>query len=693
MTSSNNNNDNWEDQFHKDIESIREGTRLYLSNDFQAAENLFREGMEHGTVKNDNDDTTNTPKEEDGTKIDLRGAFAVQFAIVGLLRGVASMEDDQLDECLSRLWKADELASNDTAWVGRKVCRGICYLMAGIVECLRKQPLQGVVHMARSWIWLRSLKTEALEYDGIGKEIVRSAALLALGAFALILSLLPDKMIKAASWTTGFDVKRSVGLDMLVTCQKEGGVYAPIAALGWIAFTVDTKAFIGEMQTEQELEKCEELFKWAEPQYQQSLFFSILEADLYASQRKLPKALGVLERSMKLKCLEELRALKAMLYYKKAIYNLAALEFEEAAKAYEASQQIYKAAGRRSLGPSMAMKAAQCYFIAGGSSSKESVERMLEEVATYEAMEKSNWPSSDRQSFREYKEYEELFGMNAAANKDESDDLLQKKKASWCLLKVSIGMVIMMRCTLWMSPDQASQFEKMLDEGGYESNPDDEALKNMCLAKMHSHQNAIEPGLSRCEAGLSLSSQVGESSHKFGTVAMLHYLVGHFNHLKGKIRLAEASLSNITEQHVTKDVVLHHYLSFKTSQLKGRIKRTIEEEYEDLNVSAGKKAVIYIEMQDSSDITVEWDWFLADRDIDFDVRFKPKSGNYESEVVPVVRKSYENGHVEGSFRLEGGKAGDVLQLTFSNAYSYLRGKVVTYKVKFPTTATKRVELN
>eukprot|EP00957_Ditylum_brightwellii_P202103 15328607-Ditylum_brightwellii.AAC.1 len=173
------NGEEWEEQFHKDIESICEGTRLYLSNDFKAAEELFREGMARGTVKDESeeaaterDGTEEIEEDNDSSKgIDLRGAFALQYAIIGLLRGVASMEDGQLDECLARLWKADELAAQDTAWVGRKVCRGICYLVAGIVECLRKQPVKGVVYMAKSWIWLRTMKTEALEYDGIGKEI------------------------------------------------------------------------------------------------------------------------------------------------------------------------------------------------------------------------------------------------------------------------------------------------------------------------------------------------------------------------------------------------------------------------------------------------------------------------------------------------------------------------------------------
>ena len=81
---------------------MREGTRLYLTNDFRSAETLFHRGMHSdlptsvaGTTMaegiDDGSDDAGEREELEGS-IDLRGAFALQYAIVGLLRGVASME-------------------------------------------------------------------------------------------------------------------------------------------------------------------------------------------------------------------------------------------------------------------------------------------------------------------------------------------------------------------------------------------------------------------------------------------------------------------------------------------------------------------------------------------------------------------------------------------------------------------------
>ena len=345
--------------WEEDVAAMREGTRLYLSNEFSKAEELFQRGMVgrgESAMAVKSSKANEEPAEEDSAPADCdrielrdtRGAFALQYAIVGLMRGVASLAADQLDECQRRLWEADALAALDTSWVGRKVVRGMCTLVAGLVQCLQREPVRGVWNIVRSWQWLRHLKTEALEYNGIGHEIVRSSALMSLGAFALILSLLPQHLIRAASWSTGFEIDRAAGLEMLRTCQREGGIYAPVAALGWLAFHVDTKTFLGEaqvtptptlalalpltltltqtltlpwrgaesrralgvrrdptrahmhacilsahacmhacIQSPEELSESAELLEWAAGHFHDSIFFAILQADLHACRQQV----------------------------------------------------------------------------------------------------------------------------------------------------------------------------------------------------------------------------------------------------------------------------------------------------------------------------------------------------------------------------------------------------------------------
>jgi len=688
-------------RFHERIESMREGTRLYLSNDFRAAEDLFKNGMaadddvDDGESAGGEADAPSPESSPDDSGIDLRGAFALQYAIVGLLRGVASMEDDQLDDCLARLWEADRLASLDAPWVGRKVVRGVCHLTAGVVECLRKTPVRGAFHVAGSWRWLRHLKSEALEYDGLGREVVRSAALLGLGAFALILSLLPDGLVgSAASYLTGFEVEREAGLRMLRTCQEEGEVLGPIGALAWVAFQVDTKAFLGEDAGEDELAECERMLDWASARFDDSLFFGILRADLLATQRRLIEALAVLDHLMALPVLEELRALKAMLMYKKAIYHLAALQWDEAGEAFETSQAIYKAAGRRSLGPAMAVSAAHCYCIARKGGAEDDVKRMMDEVAVYKEMDKSNWVRSDRQAFKIYDEYVD----RTTDGKEDPDDL-----RSWSLLHLATGMALVMRCTLWMSPHKATQFVALLDGAGYESIPDEMARAAVCVAQVHAHQGNVDAGLARCTTGLDLVPALGRASMEFGTVPMLHYLAGHLHCVAGSAHEAEACLRRSVDATTT-DMVLHNYLSFKTSQLRRRVRDLIEEAYVRVDVPAGRKVRLSIGLSrhssegsgsggadDAEDepIGVSWDWCLDERDIDFGARFVPSVKSSRPPIEVVSNGRHDAGSpVRGSFCLPAGCEGGTLELTFSNVYSYLRGKVVTYKLVLPPNVSE-----
>ena len=91
-------------------------------------------------------------------KRDLRGAFALNYAIVSVLRGIASLSDDQLAECEKRLWEAKALAEKDTNWIGRRVVVGVTMLSAGIVQVLQQKFMRGVWHILRSFQYIKSLK-------------------------------------------------------------------------------------------------------------------------------------------------------------------------------------------------------------------------------------------------------------------------------------------------------------------------------------------------------------------------------------------------------------------------------------------------------------------------------------------------------------------------------------------------------
>mmetsp|Transcript_30229 Transcript_30229/g.55693 ORF Transcript_30229/g.55693 Transcript_30229/m.55693 type:complete len:271 (-) Transcript_30229:326-1138(-) len=262
-----------------------------------------------------------------------------------------------------------------------------------------------------------------------------------------------------------------------------------------------------------------------------------------------------------------------------------------------------------------------------------------------------------------------------------------------------------MRCTLWMDSDTANEFIAMLDRSGYDENPDDAALAAVCISQTYTHQGSIDAGLARCSRVLQdLPSLLGESSQKFGTLPMLYYLQAHLQCAGGMLLRAEAS-NQMSVGTTGSDMDLSQYLSFKTSQLRRIVKKRTEETYVRLALPAGKMAVISIDISGKHDLsvgdanttasTLHWDWKLEARDVDFHVSFLPNSQTQvrgeEIEVVPKTRHTAAIGPVDGVFRVpdncgDSSNGGGLLELCFSNKHSYLRGKVVTYKLSLPPNA-------
>eukprot|EP00439_Symbiodinium_sp_Y106_P044655 s5849_g5.t1 len=148
---------------------------------------------------------------------------------------------------------------------------------------------EDVWHVLRSWLWLRNLEVEALNYEGHERCCVRSTALLALGVFNLFVSMLPPTAMKAAGWATGFAGGRDVALAQLQSCWEEGGIQAPFAGLVLIGFFVDVSSFLGELRVERNKRHTTacSILDWAKTNYPSAFFFKGLESGYLAANQDL----------------------------------------------------------------------------------------------------------------------------------------------------------------------------------------------------------------------------------------------------------------------------------------------------------------------------------------------------------------------------------------------------------------------
>ena len=102
------------------------------------------------------------------------------------------------------------------------------------------------------------------------------------------------------------------------------------------------------------------------------------------ARRDLDSSIAVIDRTSSLPCLVELKALRAALSYKRALYHLAGAKFAEAAEAFTQAMQIYESVGRRSTVPSMAAHAALSRLAIG---EREAADALFGVVKRYEEME------------------------------------------------------------------------------------------------------------------------------------------------------------------------------------------------------------------------------------------------------------------------------------------------------------------
>jgi hypothetical protein len=161
------------------------------------------------------------------------------------------------------MWEADRLASDGDKWIGQDICRGICTALGGLIQLMQHSFLKGSWNLIRSWMWVRRLTgKEAQEFEGKEREVVRSASIFTVGIFNLIISLLPAKIMKTASWVSGFGGDRKEALIHLSTCYKEQGMLSPWAALVILAYQVDAKTFLGEGHSADDFKACNAIMEW-----------------------------------------------------------------------------------------------------------------------------------------------------------------------------------------------------------------------------------------------------------------------------------------------------------------------------------------------------------------------------------------------------------------------------------------------
>jgi len=108
--------------------------------------------------------------------------------------------------------------------------------------------------------------------------------------------------------------------------------------------------------------------------------------------------------------------------------------------------------------------------------------------------------------------------------------------------------------------------------------------------------------------------------------------------------------------------------------------------YEQIYLGPGYRATLTVRLAQGA---AQWDWALETRDVDFSATFTPDDGGSAPSPTPIAQETRylaSEGPVEGRFALPPGSAGGTLRLCWSNYFSFVRGKTLSYRLELPPDA-------
>lgn len=667
-------------RWERDVQAIGESIGLMLSNELAQAEQRLQKATEEVAQRQINFAAGDH---------DMRGAFAFVSALMSLVNGLASLELNQLEIVLSRVWAADELLALDGDWPGRTVLRGLCMLVAGIVEIMQGGVTRGIWHVLRSWLWLRTLETEALEFQGHERSCVRSTALLALGVFNLFTSMLPPAAMQAAGWLTGFTGGREVALSQLKSCWEEDGIQAPFAALALVGFAVDVSSFLGEIRTERAVRyvQARQILDWAAERYPGAFFFQGLESGYRAATQDLPGAIATLDGVR-----SSVAALPAFLFLvnvRTATLQAANFDWAAAGHFYKQAVEVHQSVSRRALCPVLSMNAHLCYVFAG---KKEEADQMLETCRSYRH-EKKKWSPIDNQSLAHAElAFQTAGGIEtpSAAGSDGGSSTASPLKKSKEEERWRPKLILLMKLCLtyravnFMTPEKAQVFLDLVraetdlcraGEGDGEEDTDGVLMGYCIQAEALRQMEEWDEALRLAAEGVALGAKVSKAGRHTGALHFCQLVVAYANYAKGNLAAAKEALSKL-DTLGSGDYFYAKQVEFKATRLKQLVGAEFEDSFTDLSIGARSRSRLVTQIPEGTD-SVEWEFVLDEFSVTFTAIFVPEGGGEAKVLQTVEQHQADAGPLVGNFEPPGpGK----LELLFTNSFSFLRGKKVHCRV-------------
>ena len=342
------------DRYYSDM--VSGSLSAYLKNDRILAINL----LDIGEYRKANSDRLREGK--DGSSL-LRCCHALFSLVEGLLSG----SSDTMTQTIVEFWEAEKLANDsvDKEWIGNRLSRALSYMFGGLLQVFTHSYVKAGVNLTIGFKLARDLEKDVLDYTGPEPRVIRSLGLLLLGLMNMFSIILPASISTVGDYL-GFGVSKEKYYKYTSQCDEENGDFAMMSNLIFIYFLVNSKNFLFDQITPDELRKCRKLIDSCLLVAPHSVIVHVMHASVCLGEGRPDLAVATLNLAEISQVLErpEWATMSLATYFKLGNSHLCNLDFKSARSAYQQAAIAVEQAGRWAYIPFMRTMEGLCFLAA-----------------------------------------------------------------------------------------------------------------------------------------------------------------------------------------------------------------------------------------------------------------------------------------------------------------------------------------
>ena len=217
-------------------------------------------------------------------------------AMIELTEGMLSGSTESITRSLDLFWSAEKGANEslDRDQLGCRITRGLSYLFGAIVQLFTGSYVKVGVNLAVGYKLIRGFEAEVLSYKSdIDQDLIRSLGLLILALLNFFSVVLPSSVLSVGD-LLGIGPSKNKFEEYINMCGNEGGQFAFMAKLIRVYSVINSKNFMFEKISPNDLKLCRTLMDECLVSAPDSIVLRVMDASVMLGEGRRKDAIASL---------------------------------------------------------------------------------------------------------------------------------------------------------------------------------------------------------------------------------------------------------------------------------------------------------------------------------------------------------------------------------------------------------------